>query len=92
MVKYDSSVGDTYPIGSTGNERKVVSKTGVDDYPYGFYMIKTIQVEQEGDNLKSVGMTKYTYVYNHKFGLVGIKVDFDDGSSVTYPVYTSAEN
>ncbi len=92
MVKYDSSVGDTYPIGSTGNERKVVSKTGVDDYPYGFYMIKTIQVEQEGDNLKSVGMTKYTYVYNHKFGLVGIKVDFDDGSSVTYPVYTSVEN
>lgn len=92
MVKYDSSVGDTYPIGSTGNERKVVSKTGVDDYPYGFYMIKTIQVEQAGDKLKSAGIAKYTYVYNHKFGLVGVKVDFDDATSVTYPVYSSAEN
>jgi hypothetical protein len=92
MVKYESSVGDTYPIGSTGKVRTVVSKTGVDDYPYGFYMIKTIQVEQAGDNLKSAGITKYTYVYNHKFGIVGIKVDFDDGTSVTYPVYSSAEN
>lgn len=91
-VKYASSVGDTYPIGSTGKVRTVVSKTGVDEYPYGFYLIKTIQVEQDGSNLKSPGISKGTFIYNHKYGLVGVKVNFDDGTDVTYPVYTSAEN
>jgi len=92
LVKYDSKVGDTYPIGKTGKERKVVSKTGVDDYPYGFYLIKTIQVEMEPLDMKGGGIEKITYIANHKFGLVGVKVDFDDASSVTFPVYSSTEN
>lgn len=92
LVKYDSKVGDTYPIDGTSNVRTVVSKTGVDDYPYGFFLIKTIQVEQEPVSLKSGGIVKYTYIANHKYGLVGVKVDFDDATSVTFPIYTSAEN
>jgi hypothetical protein len=93
LVKYNSSVGDTYPIGSTGQVRTVVSKTSVDDYPYGFYLIKTIQVESNPNNLKSTaGISKITYVANHRFGLVGVKLNMDDGSDVTFPVYSSAEN
>jgi hypothetical protein len=93
LVKYSSSVGDTYPIGSTGEVRTVVSKTSVDDYPYGFYLIKTIQVESNPNNLKSTaGISKITYVANHKFGLVGVKVSMDDGTDVTFPVYSSTEN
>lgn len=46
MVKYASNSGDTYPIGSTGKVRTVVAKTGVDDYPYGFMLIKVIEVEE----------------------------------------------
>lgn len=92
LVKYDSEVGDTYPVGKTGKERKVVSKTGVDDYPYGFYLIKTIQVETTPIDMKSGGVEKITYIANHKFGMVGVKVDFDDASSVTFPVYSSTEN
>jgi len=92
LVKYDSKVGDTYPVDGSSSVRTVVSKTGEDDYSYGFYLIKTIQVEQEPVGLKSGGIVKYTYIANHKYGLVGVKVDFDDGTSVTYPVYTSAEN
>lgn len=92
LVKYDSKVGDTYPIEGSSNVRTVVSKTGVDDYPYGFYLIKTIQVEQTNIGLKSSGITKYTYIANHKFGMVGVKVDFDDGTSVTFPIYTGAKN
>ncbi len=92
LVKYDSKVGDTYPIDGRDNERKVVSKSTDDDYPYGFFLIKTIQVEMELPALKSAGITKYTYVANHKYGLVGVKIDFDDATSVTFPVYTSAEN
>jgi len=42
--------------------------------------------------LKSGGVDKYTFVANHKFGLVGVKVTFDDQTDVTFPIYTSAEN
>ena len=94
LVRYDSKVGDTYPVGSTGQVRTVVSNTGVDDYPYGMLLIKTIQVESNPNILKSTnaGVTKITYIANHKFGLVGVKVAFDDGTSATFPVYTSTQN
>jgi hypothetical protein len=92
LVKYGSEVGDTYPIGSTGKVRTVVSKTGKDDYPYGFMLIKTIQVEETSNKLKSSGISKITYIANHRFGLVGFKVSLNDGTSVNFPVYTSAEN
>lgn len=94
LVKYDSKVGDTYPIGNTGKVRKVVSKSTTDDYSYGFFLIKTIQVEDENMGfLKNTGgILKTTYIANHKFGLVGVRFDYDDGTSVTYPLYTSAQN
>ncbi len=92
LVKYDSEVGDTYPIGNTGKERKVVSKTGVDDYSYGFLLIKTIQVEMEPLGSKAVGVDKITFIANHRFGMVGVKVDFDDQTDVTFPIYSSTEN
>jgi len=91
LVKYASEVGDSYPIGTTGKVRTVVSKTGIDEYPYGFYLIKTIQVKMDQIQ-KSVAILNYTFICNHKFGLVGVKVNFDDGTSEEFPVYTSAEN
>lgn len=92
LVKYGSEVGDTYPIEGSDKVRTVVSKSTTDDYYYGFLLIKTIQVEMDQSHVKSTGITKYTYVANHKFGLVGVKVDFDDQTSVTFPIYTNAEN
>ena len=93
LINYNSNVGDTYPIGSTGRVRTVVSKTGVDDYPYGFYLIKTIQVESNRLGLRSAtGVSKITYIANHKFGMVGVKVTFTDGSSSIFPVYSSTQN
>jgi hypothetical protein len=93
LVKYDSNVGDTYPIGSTGKVRTVVAKTGLDDFPYGFYLIKVIQVEETPNYLKnSAGVTKITYIANHKYGLVAVKVTIDDGTSATFPIYTSGQN
>jgi hypothetical protein len=41
---------------------------------------------------KTGGITKYTYIANHKFGLVGVKVSFDDGTSADFPVYSSTGN
>jgi len=91
-VKYNSNVGDTYPIGSTGKVRTVVAKTGIDDYPYGFMLIKVIQVEETPNYLKTSGISKITYIANHKFGLVGVMFTLDDQSSVTFPIYNNAEN
>lgn len=92
LVKYDSKVGDTYPIEGSDKERKVVSKSTDDDYYYGFFLIKTIQVEMDQSHVAGAGITKYTYIANHKFGLVGVKVDFDDGTTTTFPIYNSTDN
>ncbi len=93
LVRYDSKVGDTYPIGSTGRERKVVSKTDQNDYEYGFYLIKVIKVEEDLSQLKgSAGITKVTYIANHKYGLVGVLFTFDDQTDAEFPIYSSGEN
>ena len=93
IVNYNSSVGDTYAIGSTGAVRTVVSKTEVDDYPYGLLYIKVVKVEEVPSYLKSAtGVRKITYIANHKFGLVGFLVTMDDGTTTTFPVYSSAQN
>lgn len=92
LVKYSSSVGDKYPIGSTGNYRTVVSKSTTDDYAYGFFLIKVIEVEEIPTLLKSSGITKITYYANHRFGLVGVNFTFDDETKAQFPLYTSSEN
>jgi hypothetical protein len=92
LVKYASEVGDKYPINGIGGNRTVVSKSTTDDYPYGFYLIKVIQVEEYPSVLRSSGINKITYWGNHKFGLVGVDFSFDDGTSASFPLYTSAEN
>jgi hypothetical protein len=93
LVNYDSAVGDTYTTTTSGKVRTVVSKSTEDDYPYGFYLIKTIQVESTLGNSGGIaGVNNITYIANHKFGMVGVKVDFEDGTSAKFPIYTNAEN
>jgi len=91
-VKYSSSVGDTYPIGSASNKRTVVSKSSTDDYYWGGMYIKVLKVEENPSYLKSTVVTKITYIANHKFGMVGIEVTFDDETTATFPFYASAQN
>jgi hypothetical protein len=92
IVKYASNAGDTYTVGSTGRIRTVVSKSTTDDYPYGFYLIKVMKIEEPTTGLKSLGVSKITYWANHKFGLVTVQYDFTDGSSLNLPVYCSTTN
>ncbi len=92
IVKYASTVGDTYPVGSTGRVRTVVSKSTSDDYSYGMLLIKVMQIDEPTPGLKSLGVNKMTYWANHRFGLVGIRYDFTDGTNLKLPVYCSAEN
>lgn len=92
LVKYDSEVGDKYPIDGVGGERVVVSKSTDDDYYYGFMLIKVLEVEEYPTLLRSTGINKVTYWGNHRFGLVGVTFSFDDGTTGHFPIYTSAEN
>lgn len=88
LVKYDSKVGDTYPLAS-GGKREVVSKSTEDDYTYGFWLIKVMEIEEHPNKM---GVSKIRYWANHKFGLVGIEFTFDDRSTAKFPIYNSTEN
>lgn len=93
IVNYDSSVGAKYPVGKTGAFREVMTKSTTDDYPYGFYNIKVMKIEEVVAGVKSTaGISKITYWANHKFGLVGVQFNFSDGTYAKFPVYTSAQN
>ena len=81
LVKFDAKVGDKYSAKINGNTiiRKVITRTDLDDYPFLFYNIKIIEVEETGTGIP--GLSKILYYTNHKFGLVGVKAIFDDGST-----------
>jgi hypothetical protein len=91
-VKYSSVVGDTYPIGTTGHVRTVVSNTGADDYYWNGMYIKVLKVDENTDYLKTVGVTKVTYIANHHWGLVAVVFTFDDATTATFPIYNSTNN
>lgn len=83
LVKYDSKVGDTYPIPGTNKKRTVVSKSTEDDFSWAFFLIKVIKVEEPTDRL---GVKKTTYIANHKFGIVEIVYEMDDGTVVEFGI------
>lgn len=83
IAKYDAAVGDSYPLKKDdGTEiiRTVTERTDQDDFPYGFYYIKTIKVEEDP---KIPGIKNITYRVNHKFGLVWFEIEMEDGSKAS---------
>lgn len=89
IVDYGSKVGDTYK-GANGIVRKVVHKSTEDEYPYVFFDIKVIKVEESPSSF--TGIKKIVYIANHKFGLVGIEVTLDDNSTKVFDIWGSSEN
>jgi len=89
LVKYDAKVGDEYSLkrGSNTVTRTVTAKSTEDDYFWGWMMIKTIDVEETGRGIP--GVSKIEYHTNHKFGLVGVKVHFEDGTSKLVSIYST---
>lgn len=92
IAKFDAKVGDTYPIkNSDGVDivRRVTERTDQDDFPYGFYEIKTIKVEEDP---QIPGIKNIVYRVNHKFGLVWFEIEMEDGSKASsyfFPDYTN---
>jgi len=88
LIKYSDDVGTEYSITkSSGRKltRRIVAKSSQDDFPYGFYNIKTTTVESE---INTGGIRKVTYRANHKFGIVWVEVLLEDGSTVSAYVYS----
>lgn len=87
LVKYDAKVGDQYQISKSDGKtitRTVRARSDADDFPYGFYYIKTITIEQDS---RIPGIQKFVYRANHKFGIVYLEVFLEDGSSVSSYIY-----
>lgn len=84
IVKYDDGVGTVYPFttkNGSKQERKITEKTGQDDWPMGFLLIKTTKVEQELPE-SDPSVKKITYRANHKFGLVYVEMLLKNGQTV----------
>ncbi|MDO9557545.1 MAG: hypothetical protein Q7J82_08200 [Coriobacteriia bacterium] len=89
IFKYSSSVGDQYEILGSSGKRIVTEKSSSDDFYWGGMLIKVMKVEE---NVNREGIKKITYYGNHKWGLVSIKFEFDDGTTAQIPIYSSANN
>lgn len=92
FMDYGADVGDTYSMKQNGRElKRVVTKVSKeDDYQWAFFKIKTVHVEESG--LVMPGVSKIEYVGNHRFGIVGLKLYYEDGSTQNMTIIGRAEN
>ncbi len=86
LVKYDAKVGDKYTLKRNGQTlvREVVQKSEEDDYLWNGWLLKTITVKETGRAVP--GFSNAKLVFNHRFGLVGYELYFEDGSSEIIPI------
>jgi hypothetical protein len=87
LVRYDAKVGDTYRVTLADGSSITRTVTGVatqDDFQYGMMLIKTITVEQPS---KIPGVTKFVYRANHRFGLVWVQAQLEDGTTLSYYLF-----
>jgi len=88
LVKYGGAVGDKYPLTKSDGvtiTRSIVARSDKDDFPYGFYNIKTMTLEQDS---RIPGIKKFVYRANHKFGVVYLEMVADDGSTMSTYLYS----
>ena len=92
IMDYDAKVGDKYTLKHDGKTivREVTKVSKEDEYQWGFMLIKTIHVEETGRNIP--GVSKIEFVGNHKWGMVGLIIHFEDGSQKTIGIYSDANN
>jgi len=85
LVEFDANVGDKweYNVGNKKVERKVVRKSVTDDVEYGFYYVKTIDVEETIPagtmvNGTASNIKKILWKFNHKFGFIEADITTTD--------------
>ncbi len=87
VVNYSSEVGDEYTVNGSSQKRKVFKHSTEDDYQWGYWLLKVVGVEEPTDSYE--GIQSFKYYANHKYGIVGVDITFDDESTVSCPIYTS---
>ncbi len=89
LVKYDAKVGDKYPIDGSKKYREVTARSTDNDYYWDGMNIKVIEVtlKVNGPNVE-----RFISYFNHKFGIVGIKVILKDGKEISCPIFASTQN
>ena len=99
LVKFNASVGDKweYNIGNQKVVREVVRKSTDDDVEYGFWYVKTVDVEETvpaGIQVMGypAGVKKILWRFNHRFGLISADVTTNDNTVVNViQTYTTAD-
>jgi hypothetical protein len=89
LVRYDGSVGDKYTLEKSDGvkiTREIVSKSATDDYPWSGMLIKTINVQQD---YRIPGIKKFEFITNHKFGIVGIRIFMEDGTTSQIDLFSA---
>lgn len=83
-IKYDDPEGKEYNVTLDNGEvfnGKVTEKSGKDDFPFGFYYIKTSKIDfipvESDPNFKSISIR-----INHKFGIVYLKLEDKNGDVI----------
>ena len=96
LIKFDAKVGDKweYKVGSNKVVREVVRKSTDDDTEYGFWLVKTIDVEETiptGTMIKGEesDVKKILWKFNHKFGFIAASVTKIDGTIVNVQGYST---
>lgn len=87
--KYGDGVGTKYEIENSKGQtltREVTEKTGKDEWPLGFFYIKTSKIEQNTAP-DDPAISKIIYRINHRFGLVYIEYQMKDGSTVKLDIW-----
>jgi hypothetical protein len=92
VVKYDAKKGDVYTLkrGAKTINREVTEVSKEDKYFWNNMYIKTIHVKETGRGIP--GLDYIEFVCNHKFGLVGIIFEFEDGTSRTVSLNAGVTN
>jgi len=72
VVRYDAEEGDKYAGGRT-----VTHVSTDNDYEWFVGKIKVIEIEGESSE---DGIKRIKYASNHRFGLVGFEIEFEDGT------------
>ena len=87
--RYADGVGTKYSIKNSKGEiltREIMEKTGIDEWPIGFWLIKTSKIEQMAPADDPV-IDKVIYRINHKFGLVYVEYQLKDGTKLKLNVW-----
>lgn len=85
IVHYDAQVGDTYPIPGKSGSREVTYRSEDNDYYWGGMYIRVIEVVEPTNGR---GVKNTTYYANHRWGMVGIEFELDDGTTLDFPLDT----